>query len=199
MTGSPRATRTESWSGRRHGEHLPATRSADRGWSVAARAPCRRAARLAERRCSSHRTSAEPEERQPNREHMIAERRIICFCWTTSSHHVTSAHHPRELWPQQSSSAANGGMSRSTAGLALMTTSYSNACSNASDRRGDGCEGVPAKAFQMRRQVRHAPNRVRPGDGSSHPRARCRPPTVATQGQRYDPGQDRKPSPCSPR
>jgi len=32
---------------------------------------------------------------------MIAERRIICFSWTTSSHHVTSAYHPREFWPQQ--------------------------------------------------------------------------------------------------
>src|SRR6266540_5676979 len=47
---------------------------------------------------------------------MIAERRIICFSWTTNSHQVTSAHHPRESWPQQSSSAAYGGTSRSTTG-----------------------------------------------------------------------------------
>jgi hypothetical protein len=34
---------------------------------------------------------------------------------------VTRAHHPRKLWPQQSSSAAYGGTSRSTTGLTLMT------------------------------------------------------------------------------
>jgi hypothetical protein len=36
----------------------------------------------------------------------------ICFARTTSSHHVTNAHHPRKLWLHQSSSAAYSGRPR---------------------------------------------------------------------------------------